>query len=96
MSSAENNNNNQQPGLLGAHAQYVKGVAEETIGNVTGSEEWKASGAQDKGASVDVMKALGEQRDSSKQGYGGLEEQAGHLMGCDGMKKEGAESKAQQ
>lgn len=41
------------------------------------------------------MKALGEQRDSNKDGYGALEEQAGHLMGCDGMKKEGAESKPQ-
>jgi hypothetical protein len=38
------------------------------------------------------MKAAGQQRDSSK-GFGGIEEKAGSLVGCEGMQKEGAESK---
>lgn len=67
---------------------------QETIGNVTGNEAWKASGAQDKAQAVDAMKTAGEQRDSSK-GFGGVEEKAGNLVGCEGMQKEGAESKKQ-
>lgn len=40
------------------------------------------------------MKTAGEQRDHSK-GMGGVEEKAGSLVGCEGMQKEGAESKKQ-
>merc|ERR1712137_586619 len=90
MSAAPNN-----PGLVSSHAQYVKGAAEETIGNVTGSEPWKASGAQDKEQAVDAMKAASANRDPSQQGMGGIEEKAGNLVGCEGMQKEGAESKKQ-
>lgn len=39
------------------------------------------------------MKAAGEKRDPSHQGYGGVEEKAGKLVGCEGMQHEGAESK---
>jgi uncharacterized protein YjbJ (UPF0337 family) len=39
------------------------------------------------------MKAASENRDSSSQGLGGVEETAGKLVGCEGMQKEGAESK---
>jgi hypothetical protein len=60
---------------------------------VTGSEAWKASGAQDKSQAVDAMKTAGEQRDPSHQGFGKIEEKAGNLVGCEGMQKEGAESK---
>lgn len=40
------------------------------------------------------MKAASENRDTSK-GLGGAEEKAGKLVGCEGMQKEGAESKKQ-
>lgn len=40
------------------------------------------------------MKAASENRDTSK-GLGGIEEKAGNLVGCEGMQKEGAESKKQ-
>ncbi|KAF2105844.1 hypothetical protein BDV96DRAFT_508743 [Lophiotrema nucula] len=89
MSAPQQNN---QPGLVASHAQYVKGAAEETIGNVTGSQAWKASGVQDKEQAVDAMKVASENRDTSK-GFGGVEEKAGSLVGCEGMQKEGAESK---
>ncbi|KAG6007689.1 hypothetical protein E4U21_005650 [Claviceps maximensis] len=82
----------QQPGLIQGHVQYVKGVAEATIGNVTGSGPWKASGEEDKEAGVSAMKEAAEKRDASTQGYGKVEELAGKLAGCDGMKQEGAES----
>ncbi|KAH6838719.1 hypothetical protein B0T12DRAFT_366013 [Alternaria alternata] len=83
------------PGLVSSHAQYAKGAAEETIGNVTGAEAWKASGAQDKSQAVDAMKAASANRDPNQQGMGGIEEKAGNLVGCEGMQKEGAESKKQ-
>ncbi|KAF2639783.1 hypothetical protein P280DRAFT_519171 [Massarina eburnea CBS 473.64] len=88
---------NQQtvPGLVSSHAQYVKGAAEETIGNATSSQAWTASGAQDKTQAVDAMKIASEQRDSANKGFGGVEEKAGSLVGCEGMQKEGAESKKQ-
>ncbi|KAF1840658.1 uncharacterized protein K460DRAFT_295145 [Cucurbitaria berberidis CBS 394.84] len=85
-------NNQNQPGLVASHAQYAKGAAEETIGNVTGNQAWKASGAQDKSQAVDAMKSAAQNRDAS-QGYGGVEEKAGSLVGCEGMQKEGAGSK---
>jgi uncharacterized protein YjbJ (UPF0337 family) len=40
---------------------------------------------------MSIMKTAGEQRDAS-QGYGKVEELAGRVTGCDGMRKEGAES----
>jgi len=67
---------------------------QETIGNVTGNEAWKSSGVQDKEHAVDAMKSASQNRDTS-QGYGGIEEKAGSLVGCEGMQKEGAESKKQ-
>lgn len=61
---------------------------------MTGNEAWKASGVQDKEQAVDAMKSASANRDTSK-GYGGIEEKAGNLVGCEGMAKEGAESKKQ-
>ncbi|KAF2706916.1 hypothetical protein K504DRAFT_459347 [Pleomassaria siparia CBS 279.74] len=83
----------QQPGLVASHAQYVKGAAEEAIGNVTGAHAWKSSGVQDKEAAVADMKKAGEARDATQKGFGGVEEKVGGLVGCEGMQKEGAESK---
>jgi uncharacterized protein YjbJ (UPF0337 family) len=68
---------------------------QETIGNVTGNEAWKSSGTQDKSQAVDAMKSASANRDPNTQGYGGIEEKAGSLVGCEGMQKEGAESKKQ-
>ncbi|KAF2034818.1 hypothetical protein EK21DRAFT_55292 [Setomelanomma holmii] len=88
-------NNQNQPGLVASHAQYVRGAAEETIGNVTGNQAWKASGVQDKEQAVDAMKSASANRDPNQQGFGGIEEKAGSFVGCEGMQKEGAESKKQ-
>ncbi|KAG5928134.1 hypothetical protein E4U42_001194 [Claviceps africana] len=82
----------QKPGLVQGHVQYVKGVAEAKIGELTGSTPWKSSGEQDKAAGLSAMKEAGEKRDASAQGHGKVEELAGKLTGCDGMKQEGAAS----
>ncbi|KAI0481089.1 hypothetical protein GGR56DRAFT_628826 [Xylariaceae sp. FL0804] len=85
-------NNQQQPSLVGGHAEYVKGAAASTIGSVTGSHAWTSSGEQAKAHAVDTMKAASEQRDPS-QGYGKVEQKLGEVTGCEGMEKEGAASK---
>lgn len=41
------------------------------------------------------MKAAAQQRDAASQGYGKIEVAAGRVAGCDGMKAEGAASKAE-
>ncbi|RDA94051.1 hypothetical protein CP533_5321 [Ophiocordyceps camponoti-saundersi (nom. inval.)] len=82
----------QQPGLVGSHAEYAKGVIESAIGDITGSKPWKESGEQDKASAASAMKKAGEQRDASSDGYGKAEELAGKLTGCGGMEKEGAAS----
>ncbi|KAJ4323043.1 hypothetical protein N0V94_002067 [Neodidymelliopsis sp. IMI 364377] len=87
-------NNQENPGLIAGHAQYVKGAAESTIGSVTGNQAWATSGEQDKNQAIDTMKAASENRDTS-QGLGSVEQTAGNLVGCEGMQKEGAESKKQ-
>ncbi|KAI6779209.1 uncharacterized protein J7T54_007736 [Emericellopsis cladophorae] len=84
----------EQAGLIGGHAQYVKGATEEVIGNVTGSQEWKDSGVNDKESGVNTMKMATEQRDPT-QGYGKTEELVGKATGCEGMEREGAISKEQ-
>lgn len=87
------NNSNQQPSLVGGHAEYAKGAAESTIGSVTGSQAWTSSGEQAKAHAVDTMKAAGEARDPAAQGYGKAEQKLGEVTGCEGMAKEGAASK---
>jgi len=47
---------NNNPSIVSGHAQYAKGYAEETIGNVTGSKEWQESGKKDTQAGIDEMK----------------------------------------
>ncbi|KPM42127.1 hypothetical protein AK830_g4389 [Neonectria ditissima] len=98
---AENNNSNTsqeqqqqgtaQPGIIGSHYQYVKGAAEATVGVLTNSHAWKASGEQDKAAGLAALKKVGEQRDPN-QGYGKVEQMAGKITGCQGMEQEGAAS----
>ncbi|XDG01537.1 hypothetical protein ABKA04_001152 [Annulohypoxylon sp. FPYF3050] len=84
--------NEQQPSLIGGHAEYIKGATESTIGSVTGSQAWTNSGEQAKAHAVDSMKAAGERRDPS-QGFGKVEQKLGQATGCEGMVKEGEASK---
>lgn len=70
-------------------------LPQETVGTVTGSEEWKASGAETKQHAVDAMKAASADRDPQRDGYGKAEEIAGKAVACEGMEKEGASSKTQ-
>ncbi|KAL9078256.1 MAG: hypothetical protein Q9157_002836 [Trypethelium eluteriae] len=85
--------NNENPGLVSGHAQYVKGAAVSAVGSVTGSESWQQSGEQQKEQGVNEMKAAGEARDPQSQGFGKVEELAGKAAGCEGMENEGAASK---
>ncbi|GAB7363910.1 hypothetical protein MBLNU230_g4473t1 [Neophaeotheca triangularis] len=85
----------QNPSLIGGHAQYVKGAAEETIGSVTGSEPWTSSGEQDKSQGIDAMKQASENRDPQRDGMGKAEELAGKAAGCEGMEEEGKKSKSE-
>lgn len=64
------------------------------VGSVTGNQAWATSGEQDKNQAIDAMKAASENRDPSK-GLGGVEQAAGNLVGCEGMQKEGEQSKKQ-
>ena len=60
-----------------------------------GSAAWSESGAQQKQAGIDEMKAAGEQRKQDPQGHGmGKPEQLlGQVTGCEGMEKEGEASR---
>ncbi|EON67411.1 hypothetical protein W97_06664 [Coniosporium apollinis CBS 100218] len=88
-------NNNQQPGLIASHAEYIKAAAVETVGTVTGSEAWKQSGAEQKEQAINDMKAASEGRDPSASGWGKPEEVIGKVTGCEGMQQEGAASTKQ-
>ncbi|KAI9741508.1 MAG: hypothetical protein M1818_004314 [Claussenomyces sp. TS43310] len=46
----------QSASMLGGHASYAKGYVEETIGNLTGSKDWQASGKEDAKAGIEEMK----------------------------------------
>ena len=48
--------NTNEPSLLSGHAQYAKGYVSETVGNVTGSTEWKESGKRDAQSGLEEMK----------------------------------------
>ena len=107
--------NEQNPSLVGGHAQYVKGAAEVSptnkkisapsttspnktsyqgaVGSVTGADDWKSSAEQDKQAGIEAMKQASANRDPNASGFGKAEELAGKAAGCEGMEKEGAESK---
>lgn len=110
--------NEQNPSLVGGHAQYVKGAAEVSstprprknppyplqaflitivhqgaVGTVTGADDWKSSAEQDKQAGIEAMKQASANRDPNESGFGKAEELAGKAAGCEGMEKEGAESK---
>jgi uncharacterized protein YjbJ (UPF0337 family) len=46
------------PSLISGHAQYAKGAITETVGNVTGSQEWQESGKNDAQAGIEQMKVI--------------------------------------
>jgi len=78
--------------MLSGHAQYAKGYAEETIGNVTGNQEWQDSGKKDAKAGIDEMKTAKQQSTltPAESSLGGkIEEAAGKAVGCEGMVDEG-------
>lgn len=70
-------------------------LTQSAIGAVTGSEAWNVSAQTDKASGIDTMKAASEQRDANRDGFGKVEELAGKAAGCEGMEKEGAQSKQQ-
>ncbi|KAK1759202.1 hypothetical protein QBC47DRAFT_371285 [Echria macrotheca] len=98
MSSQNNNNTNtnnipqDQPGLVAGHAEYIKGAAEAAIGQLTSSHAWTTSGEQDKAHAKASLRAATESRDPFASGYGKVEEMAGKVTGCEGMRNEGAAS----
>jgi uncharacterized protein YjbJ (UPF0337 family) len=42
--------------IIGGHAQYAKGYVEETIGSVTGNQEWTEAGKKDEQEGIDAMR----------------------------------------
>lgn len=87
---------NSGPSMLGGHVHYVKGVAEEAIGKLTGSEEWKRSGIQDKEAAMAEMRAADHGPDKDSMVPGKLESTLGRAVGCDGMIEHGEEKQRMQ
>jgi uncharacterized protein YjbJ (UPF0337 family) len=73
----------------------IRGVAEETIGNLTSSGSWRESGQHDKEEAIVHMREA--HHDPETQGRyrgvlqteGKVERTAGWLTGCEGMKHDG-------
>ncbi|KAM0722910.1 hypothetical protein Q7P37_001108 [Cladosporium fusiforme] len=68
-------------------------ASQSAIGSATGSSAWTSSAEADKQSGIDAMKAASADRDANRDGYGKAEELAGKVAGCEGMEKEGAQSK---
>ena len=66
---------------------------EAVIGSVTGATAWTSSAEKDKTAGIDAMKQASANRDPQQSGFGKVEEMAGKVTGCEGMEKEGGQSK---
>lgn len=81
-----------RPTIHPSPSSHILTIDQEAVGTVTGSQEWKHSGEQQKQHAIDDMKHASEHRDPNKDGFGKSEEIAGRLTGCEGMKKEGVES----
>ncbi|KAI9670634.1 MAG: hypothetical protein M1831_005854 [Alyxoria varia] len=105
MSSENNPNPSEQPGLIHGHAKYAQGAVESTIGTATSSQPWQSSGESNKSAGIDEMRKAREetqqnqQQQAPQQGVTGnvgakAEELAGKAVGCEGMEKEGGQSKS--
>ncbi|ETN45079.1 uncharacterized protein HMPREF1541_09955 [Cyphellophora europaea CBS 101466] len=82
--------NNDNPSLIGGHAKYVQGAAASALGY--------ESGEATKNAAIEEMqraqsKTAGQPAPSSV--LGSVEQKAGELAGCEGMKDEGKERQSQ-
>jgi uncharacterized protein YjbJ (UPF0337 family) len=66
---------------------------QDAVGSITGSDQWKTSGHEQKEEAIGHMKTASQSRDPAKDGFGKPEEVAGKLAGCEGMQNEGAASK---
>ena len=90
----------EQPGLVSSHAAYAKGAATETIGNLTGSEEWKQSGKQEQESAKKDMHAASRAQSATQGGAsdagiaGQIETKVGSLAGCPPMQEEEAAKKS--
>ena len=60
---------------------------------MTGAQDWKQSGEQDKQAGAEAMRQASKNRDPQQSGFGKVEQLAGQAVGCEGMENEGAQSK---
>lgn len=82
-----NQNEQQQPSMIGAHLNYVKGAASSALGYESGEQT--------------KQQAVEEMREANKQGgpptqstvLGSVESAAGNLTGCEGMQNEGESRK---
>ena len=80
-------NQNEQPSMVGAHLNYVKGAAASALGY--------ESGDQTKQQAVEDMREANKQGDAPSQSniLGSVESAAGNLTGCEGMQNEGESRK---
>lgn len=73
----------------------IRGVAEETIGNLSGSESWRLSGQQDKAEAIEHMRTVSSEPNLAGRSRGALETEgkiekaAGWATGCAGMQHNG-------
>lgn len=91
-----------EPSQIHGHYQFLKGRAEESIGNLTGSEAYKNSGKQDVDAAVQEMHAAANK--ARQEGHGpegdgkgvtaSMERGVGNAVGCSGLKEMGGEKRA--
>lgn len=87
-------NQNDNPSLISGHAKYVQGAAASVLGY--------ESGEATKNAAVEEMRRAqahseGQQSAPAQSGIlGTVEQKAGELTGCEGMKEEGKERQAGQ
>ncbi|KAA8894772.1 hypothetical protein FN846DRAFT_912535 [Sphaerosporella brunnea] len=85
------------------HAKYVKGVVDETIGQVAGAPSWIESGHESKAQGVAEMRAAKSEKDKDlRESYahrdpdwlkseGKQEALLGRTVGCGGMEERGEE-----
>ncbi|KAF8247007.1 hypothetical protein K440DRAFT_661642 [Wilcoxina mikolae CBS 423.85] len=92
-----------RPSQVHGHAKYAKGVVNETIGQMTNSPSWQASGAENKAAGIAEMRAAKEVVDKDlRENYqtrdpqrlkteGKSQNALGKTVGCQGMVERGGE-----
>ncbi|RPB24822.1 hypothetical protein L211DRAFT_784604 [Terfezia boudieri ATCC MYA-4762] len=85
------------------HVIWIKGMAEEMVGKVSGAQSWTQSGQQDQQRALQEMRLAKEEGDKrahyekrsptilNVEGTG--EKVAGYMTGCAGMKERGDEKK---